>query len=214
MHYFDQIWELVIEVLALPDEDYGVYPEFVPAVEGRLTCTLPVPLSSFHLQFGTLSKFLRSHSRILAWNEINILNGCLVFCVEQQGVCLWGVPLDAVGRTDPPVVQCVNQDGSWLPYSDSLIHFLNACCVWQAVYLLPSIATGDSTPAVLARFEKNLGRLETRSTGPKGADLLGFYTERLVVCVFPNDGVFYVGAHEDARLEAFEAEFDVTLSWL
>ena len=214
MHYYADIWAIVLEVLQLQDDDYGLLPQVVAATEERLGAKMPESLSAFYLQFGKQPQLLQAHARFANPNELYVMRGGLVFCKECQGSYFWAVELNSQKDVDVPVVQGNSRESIWHPYTDSMRAFLNGMACWQAIHALSSKATAPVSPEAFARIQANYSRIESTSTGPNGSDLHGYYTEGLMICAFPKQNKCYVAAHEDSTLMAFEQECKLPLSWL
>ncbi|HTL36186.1 MAG TPA: hypothetical protein VL326_23805 [Kofleriaceae bacterium] len=67
------------------------------------------------------------------------------FMVENQGVCVWGIRLDA--GDDPPVVVAVDPDFQWRPQADAFSTFIN-CQAWDHAKVFGGILLGAQVLSV------------------------------------------------------------------
>ncbi len=74
------------------------------AAERRLGLRLPAALREAYRLFGRRADLTSSHDVLLTPDELHVLDGALVYRAENQGCAHWGVPLDELGREDPPTV--------------------------------------------------------------------------------------------------------------
>src|SRR5215469_17604831 len=72
-------------------------------LERKLQLRLPAVLRSFYLLAGRNKVIMRAHNRFLAAPKIR--NNALVFLEENQKVMFWGIFLQYLNKTDPPVQQ-------------------------------------------------------------------------------------------------------------
>lgn len=81
-------------------------------------------------------ELLRQHSNCdepVDVAELDVSNGpptsrIVKFMVENQGVCAWGIALDA--GDDPPVLVAVDPKFEWRPHAETFSSFI-ACQVWD-----------------------------------------------------------------------------------
>ncbi|MEU4164092.1 hypothetical protein [Actinoplanes sp. NPDC026670] len=116
-------WAFVRELTStlgrpLTDGD-GIDTDLLRAAEDRLGYPLPAALREAYLLFGRRRDLTAAQDE-LVWpqNLTTAPEGVLVFRVEAQHCASWGVPEQAVGQDDPPVL--VNNGDGWEPYSDRL----------------------------------------------------------------------------------------------
>ena len=76
------------------------------AAEQRLGVRLPAAICQACALFGRRHDLTSRQDRLLSPGELEIdrTGDVLVYRVENQSVAVWGVPLAAMGRPDPPVV--------------------------------------------------------------------------------------------------------------
>ncbi|HJK91743.1 MAG TPA: hypothetical protein RMH85_22310 [Polyangiaceae bacterium LLY-WYZ-15_(1-7)] len=70
------------------------------AAEARLGVELPAELRGFLSAVGREAVVMEVHDRFLAPDALAVADGRVVFCEENQGVCMWGC---AVGELAPRV---------------------------------------------------------------------------------------------------------------
>jgi hypothetical protein len=82
----------------------GWSPAEVEAAERRLGVTLPAALREVYLLLGRRNDLTSNHDHLLTPDELRILDGALVYRVENQGVACWGVRLAELDQDDPGTV--------------------------------------------------------------------------------------------------------------
>jgi hypothetical protein len=73
------------------------------AAERALGLRLPQPLRGFYRDWANRDDLGRRIDYLLRPHEVAVRSGAAVFCVENQGVFVWGVRREDLGRDDPPV---------------------------------------------------------------------------------------------------------------
>ena len=63
---------------------------------------MPRVLREFGLRFGWQGRLARACETLLAPNAWRLQGGALVFCVENQGVVVWGLRRADLAQDDPP----------------------------------------------------------------------------------------------------------------
>ncbi len=76
----------------------GVKDEALSAVEERLGVVLPPSLRCFYSACGREPLVMSAHNRFLSPAALECADGRILFCEENQGVCVWGC---APGDGDP-----------------------------------------------------------------------------------------------------------------
>lgn len=109
------------------DED-GWDVHSVNTVEELLHLRFPSILRNFYLSWGKRSDYASSCENLLNPKECFIHFGHLVFCIENQAVLLWGIPLDTLNQDDPPVYYTYNHEktAEWKLSHKHLTNFLDA----------------------------------------------------------------------------------------
>lgn len=102
---------------------YGRRPEgenerLLCEAEQRLGCSIPPPLRALYEACGREESVMASHNRFLAPSALEESDGRLLFCEENQAVCVWG----AVPGEDDPVAEVANvlRDGALEWHSEEL----------------------------------------------------------------------------------------------
>ena len=81
----------------------GLDETSVDGAEQVLSIRFPSILRNYYLSWGKRSDYNRSNEIFLGPNETFLHIGHLVFCIENQAVNFWGIPVDQLDKPDPPV---------------------------------------------------------------------------------------------------------------
>ncbi|MFJ5231092.1 SMI1/KNR4 family protein [Kitasatospora sp. NPDC088391] len=96
----------------------------VEAAERRLGLVLPTALREAHLLLGHRTDLTSNHDRLLGPDELAVVDGALVYRVENQGAASWGVLLEDLDRDDPGTVMRADladkTQERWEPWESSL----------------------------------------------------------------------------------------------
>lgn len=104
------------------------------AIPGRCGYELPEALRDFYSVVGQFDPVMGAHNRFYAPAGLTRVDGRLVFCEENQVVVYWAYNEEEGWRTDPPVLQGVNNDRiEWYPEADRCSCFLTRMIYWQAL---------------------------------------------------------------------------------
>lgn len=76
----------------------GVAEDTLMRAEQSLGLALPTPLRQFYLLCGREEGVTAAHNRFISPPALGLSDRRLVFCEENQGVCMWGC---LVGEEDP-----------------------------------------------------------------------------------------------------------------
>lgn len=76
----------------------GVAEHELAEAEARLGVAIPPPLRELHLACGREPCVLASHNRFFSPRALERSDGRIIFCEENQGVCVWGC---LPGHEDP-----------------------------------------------------------------------------------------------------------------
>jgi hypothetical protein len=100
----------------------------VENAERMLSVRFPTILRNFYLSWGKRTDYTRSNDVLLDPKETFEHFGHLVFCIENQAVNFWGVPIHQLDEPDPPVNYIYNEktDTEWKPSHKQLTFFLDA----------------------------------------------------------------------------------------
>jgi len=128
--------------------------------EARLGLSLPRMLRDFGRRFGWEGPLASARETLLSPESWRIRGGALVFCVENQGVVLWGIRRSDLAQDDPPVYVAENREPlHWTWDHDRLSDFFLTLAYWQGI-VGAKIYGGDigvdeaATPEALAKFEQ------------------------------------------------------------
>jgi hypothetical protein len=132
----------------------------VDQAEKQLRRSLPRTLRDFGLCFGWNGPLASARETLLPPNKWRIRGGALVFCVENQGVVLWGIRQADLGKKDPPVKVAENREPyKWTPDHDRLSDFFLTLAYWQGI-VGANLFRGDigvdeaADPKALAKLTK------------------------------------------------------------
>jgi hypothetical protein len=103
-----------------PADGYG--PGELVDAEARLGIRLPTAVREAYQLFGRRADLTRTQDRLLEPSQLrfDVTGELLVFRVENQWVCEWGVRVGDVDPIDPPVMFWVDDltDAGWRPFLD------------------------------------------------------------------------------------------------
>jgi len=128
--------------------------------EARLGLSLPRMLREFGRRFGRDGQLATARETLLSPESWRIRGGALVFCVENQGVVLWGIRRSDLGQDDPPVYVAENREPfKWAWDHDRLSDFFITLAYWQGI-VGANLYKGDigvdeaATPEAITKFEQ------------------------------------------------------------
>jgi hypothetical protein len=95
----------------------GCTAEEVAAVEERLGLRLPASMAAFYRLLGWRPDLTGNQDTLISLNSLRVLDGALVYRIENQACASWGVRVADLGLADPPTVFCEGyRDGKpWRP---------------------------------------------------------------------------------------------------
>ncbi len=129
--------ELVAQLYQPLSSGDGFSDDEVTSAEQRLGFRLPGLLREFYLLAGKRTDLNHAQDQLVHPNDLQIEDEKLVFYVENQAVCIWGVPAEDLDVADPPVVRGDSMAGSaqwvWEPHFARLSSFLLMMLCWQGV---------------------------------------------------------------------------------
>lgn len=140
---FRDIAEALFGRLFTPDD--GIPEADLDAVPRLTGYELPEVLQDFYAVVGRFDPVLSPHNRFYSPGALRRMDGKLVFCEENQVVVYWGYDDDQGWRTDPTVLQGLNNDEvEWYVEADRMSYFLTGIMYWQALYGgLPHSRSGE-----------------------------------------------------------------------
>jgi hypothetical protein len=99
----------------------GCTAEQVAIVEKRLGLRLPASMVTFYRLLGWRIDLTRNVDRLILLQSLRVVDGALVYRMENQAVVSWGVRVADLELDDPPVVFCEGYgDGKpWRPFLGS-----------------------------------------------------------------------------------------------
>lgn len=122
-----------------PDDGYSA-AELV-AAEASLGFRLPGRLRGYYASWGHRRDMNQMHNELFYPEHLIVRTDDLVFCAENQGVWLWGIPLASLDEPDPPVHEALNNWSAsqgpgvdhWEPRYPRLSDFLNELTLMHAL---------------------------------------------------------------------------------
>jgi hypothetical protein len=139
--------------------------------EGRLGRSLPRFLRDFGLRFGWDGPLATAQETLLSPDSWRLRDGALVFCAENQGVVLWGIPEADLALDDPPVQVAENRKPlTWAWDHDRLSDFFVTLAYWHGIVAayFPAGNVGvaeDTSPKEQARLKRRYPEIPL---GPNG----------------------------------------------
>jgi hypothetical protein len=182
----------------------------IDSAERQLGATLPPLLRALYLRCGAREDLLRTYEEVLAPDRLSVADGILVFAVENQGVCKWGLRWPPA-TDDPPVVRMdLTETPVWEPDHDRLSDFLVWFLLWQAVNGgAPAGANGDADAGVLDRLR---GWRELDRTGCHWTHTRFFLRPGQAVCLMGSTSVYVCAAARDDQAFAL-LDSSVHVDW-
>jgi len=112
IEWFARVW-----LTPLGDGD-GCTAEEVAAVEERLGLRLPASLAAFYRLLGWRTDLTRNQDTLIFLNSLCVVDGAMVYRIENQACASWGIRVADLGLADPPTVFCGGYgDGMlWRPF--------------------------------------------------------------------------------------------------
>ena len=107
-------------LMPLRDSD-GCTAEQVAIVEKRLGLRLPTSVVTFYRLLGWRIDLTRNQDTLIFLQSLRVVDGALVYRIENQACASWGVRVADLELDDPPVVFCEGYgDGKpWRPFLGS-----------------------------------------------------------------------------------------------
>src|SRR5262245_37002738 len=75
----------------------------IVAAERALGVALPAILRNFYKSWGRHREMTQTIEVLLTLSELRIFSGGLLFCVENQGMGYWAIPIESLRDEDPLV---------------------------------------------------------------------------------------------------------------
>jgi hypothetical protein len=99
----------------------GCTVEQVAVVEKRLGLRLPASMVTFYRLLGWRIDLTRNQDTLIFLQSLRVVDGALVYRIENQACASWGVRVADLELDDPPVVFCEGYGGGkpWRPFLGS-----------------------------------------------------------------------------------------------
>jgi hypothetical protein len=133
MSYSERYKALVKELLGreLTPAD-AISEDRISAAERALGLRLPQSLREYYLVAGRLDELNKVHNRLDEPENIETIDGHLVFMEENQVVVLWGIKTHDLDQSDPEVWQGVNGEPiEWYSEEATVSEFLDKMFRWE-----------------------------------------------------------------------------------
>jgi hypothetical protein len=112
--------------------DDGYSEEEIEACEERIGYRLPARLRDYYRQVGK-HVINQAHNHLASLSNLGIADGYLIFLEENQGMALFGIPINSLSEEDPIVWQgAVSKTHEWRSEELSVSAFLEISLYWQA----------------------------------------------------------------------------------
>jgi len=203
-----------MELLYAKEDIHGYLEKDLRNLEKEKGVSLPDALYQYYLQVGKM-QVNSAHNRLFPPEELEIMDGYLVFMQENQSVVLWSVKESELNSENPNVYQGPTYEGTidqWYSEGSDLEFFLNQMILFQTIMGgYESVATLDYTQEVKSYFNENWEKLSYSN------DQMYFYFKDSVLVLFmfyENTADIYVAAFDDSLLNDFETRSGLSLSWL
>jgi len=99
---------------------------------------IPKVLSDYYLQLGKIKKLNNTQDQIIEPKNLKLSKNkdFLIFYVENQWACVWGISKNDLNIDNPPVYMSYEEQ-EWIKETNSLTDFFKAMANLQAVFALP-----------------------------------------------------------------------------
>ena len=193
----------------------GFSDDEVTGAEQRLGCRLPGLLREFYLLAGKRPDLNHAHDQLVHPNDLQIEDEKLVFYVENQAVCVWGVPAEDLDVADPPVVRGDSMAGSeqweWEPHFERLSSFLLMMLCWQGV--MGGMTHSAVASGIDAQAEEMIGARWRSLDGDAGeGGLRSYIGDGQILCLVGTQPRvdLHAGARNEKGLAEIAESLDVT----
>jgi hypothetical protein len=133
-------YQLIKDFIGLTDCVQGSSLKELLQVESKLGRYLPKSLRKYYQCFGKNSLLANAFHELIPASQLNVLNGYLIFYVENQKVWIAGIPVDAFPVNEPSVWLTYDEGQNWEKFCDSLSEFLTSMSLFQILEKWPYIA--------------------------------------------------------------------------
>jgi len=168
------------------------FPEDKISVFKNICENIPQVLFDYYLQFGKIQELNETQDRLITPEKLRLSknNDFLIFYVENQWACVWGINKNDLNIDNPPVYMSYEEQ-EWSKETNLLTDFLKAMANLQAVFALQfcseefACINNDELKIIKENFKKR----EFSFSKWIGID---FYGNRGndVIAVLKNDGYY------------------------
>lgn len=153
---------------------------------------IPKVLFDYYLQLGKIKELNQTQDRLLEPEKLRLSGNddFLIFYVENQWACVWGIDKNDLSMDNPPVYMSYEEQ-EWNKETNCLTDFFNAMSNLQAVFALP-FSTEEFVSVNNEELEALKSNFKKRGFSFSqwiGIDFYGNY-ENDVIAVQKNDGYY------------------------
>jgi hypothetical protein len=164
-------WTQVKEFIAtwrgpLSDQD-GLGLDEIAEAERRLGVSLPNALREWYQLAGKRKNLISLQNRLELPAELKPIGRFLPIYSENQAVVIWGLRLDDLDLSDPPVYMYGNETNlsevsahDWLMENKALSEFIFQMVVFETLFAAPFSGNAPITDATVKTVEQNFERLD------------------------------------------------------
>jgi len=191
----------------------------IAAAEGRLELTLPEALKDYFTVCGHSREMMDENFHLMTPEKLRVERDHLIFCEENQGLALYGIPLEELGKlaetSNPSVDMNPTAGTKWFCESSSLSAYLLGLGAWQALLSVPEKARSEfprKELKTLKAFFEPVGTPDVRL----GADWIALVDRKnsIVAAYLYHSEMLYVGSPLDDALDEFEERSGLVLDSL
>jgi hypothetical protein len=133
-YYWSDNASHILSLYSAERPELGVPDADIVMAEEKLAVRLPFVLREFCRAYGQRSEFTSVSQTLLRPSEMFWHSNGLVICIENQGVCYWGISRSELWQDNPPVQYIYNEpDSDWLPSHRHLSDFLDYIVYWHVL---------------------------------------------------------------------------------
>lgn len=172
-------------------ENNGFSEDEISVVK-NVFANIPKVLFDYYLQLGKIKELNQTQDRLLEPEKLRLSknNDFLIFYVENQWACVWGIDKNDLHLDDPPVYISYEEQ-EWSKETSSLTDFLKAMANLQAVFALQfsSEEFANINNEELKIIEENFKKRDFSFSKWIGIDFYG-NLENDVIAVQKNDDYY------------------------
>lgn len=169
--------------------------------EARLNCAFPTALREcFTFQHSFQKLFRQNH--FLSPEQCYISNDALVFCVENQHVVDWRIPLATFDNEDPPVwiysPHWTSENELWIVENASLSQFMYQMMLAETLLSGNYNGNTEANPSLVAAIQRNYQSIDLPSWHWPTYPTRFFQGNNILIELNANDWVWIAAWNRDA----------------